>query len=244
MRLWRCLTILCLLGSLACGAAGMASGGAANAEPHDYSRTAAKLELMQGHLIASLENYKLGQTALAQAHAAHPLHEHYSDLPAAFAKEHAELDNMVRDMLARLPQRLGENIDVNVYASHVREATRLLDQVGTILIPAEIRTTSAFQAAVLAHLLEEVAEEYDEAVEEGKVVNLPEYQDAFGFLQRARRLQEQVAAQMQEGDRQQMQALWNTLEEGIPGIMPPSSPKSARAVAAHVNAMIALFKGI
>lgn len=238
----RRLMLLCFLGSFIWAWTITASGGTGKAEPNDYARIAVDLELMQGHLIASLENHKLGQTALAQAHAAHPLHEHYSDLPASFAAEHADLDKMVRETLARLSQSLQEKVDVNAYASLVHDAARLLEQVSMILIPPDIRTTAAFQATVLVHVLEEIAEEYEEAVKDGKVVNLPEYQDAFGFLQRARTLQAPLRAQMTDGDRQRMQALWQTLDEAIPTIMPPSSPKSAQAVEAHVDAVADLLK--
>jgi hypothetical protein len=151
---------------------------------------------------------------------------------------------LVQEMLARLPQSLSAKVDIETYATQVQDAARLLEQVGVILIPAEIRTTPTFQAAVLIHLLDEIAEEYSEAVKDAKVVNLPEYQDAFGFLQRARALREPVSTQMQDSDRQQMLALWTILEETIPSIMPPSSPKSAQAIENHVGALVTLLKGI
>jgi hypothetical protein len=44
------------------------------------------------------------------------------------------------------------------------------------------------------------------------------------------------------GDQQQMQTLWNALEEAIPGVMPPASPKSPQAVQGHVNALVAILK--
>ena len=86
MRQLRRLTVVYLLGIMAVAWYLIASVGTANAEAEAYPQVAANLEFMQGHLIASLENYKLGQTPLAQAHAAHPLHEHYRNLPAEFAK--------------------------------------------------------------------------------------------------------------------------------------------------------------
>jgi hypothetical protein len=244
MHLLRRMTVLCLLGSVAFGWDIMASVGTAASDTDAYPSIAATLELMQGHLIASLENFMLGQTPLAQVHAAHPLHEHYRNLPAGFAKDHRDLDKLLQDTLARLPQILSDKVDIETYATQVQGAARLLEQVGIILIPAEIRTTLTFQAAVLIHLLEEIAEEYAEAVKDAKVVNLPEYQDAFGFLQRARTLGEPVAAQMKIADRQHMQALRNALEEAIPGIMPPTSPKSSQAVERHIASLVTLLRGV
>jgi hypothetical protein len=126
----------------------------------------------------------------------------------------------------------------------VQGAAQLLEQVEMILIPAEIRTTLSFQAAVLIQLLDEVAEEYSEAVQDAKVVNLPEYQDAFGFLQRAGALREQVLTQLKDSDRQHLHALWKPLEEAIPSIMPPLPPKSAQAIESHISALVTLLKGL
>jgi hypothetical protein len=210
----------------------------------EYVRVAARVKMMQGHLIASLENHKLGQTPLAQAHAAHPLHEDYGELPDTFAKAHPDLDKMVRDTLARLPQALGKETETSAYAKQVEAAIQLLDQVAIVLIPPDARKLPAFQAAVLTDLLEEIEEEYDEAVKDGKIVNLAEYQDAFGFLRRAHVVKEQLSGQVKGGDQQQMQTLWNALEEAIPGIMPPASPKSSQVVQGHVNALVAILQRI
>src|SRR3712207_4173143 len=73
--------------------------GFARAEIHEPTEIAAHVELMQGHLIDSLENYQLGNTPLAQAHATHPLHEHYRELPASFAQARPYLDRALREAL-------------------------------------------------------------------------------------------------------------------------------------------------
>jgi hypothetical protein len=207
-------------------------------------RTAATLEMMQGHLIAALENHKRGQTPLAQAHAAHPLHEHYPELPDTLAGEHPALDRQLSEALAHLQQGLGSQAASGDIATQVEAASQLLDQAAGMLIPAEIRRTPAYQAGVLIALLEEVAEEYAEAVRDSKVVNLAEYQDAFGFLQRARALHEPLTARLPAEDRQRLQTLWKVLEGAMPGVMPPASPTASKAVEGHVDAITAVLKRV
>jgi hypothetical protein len=74
-----------------------------------------------------------------------------------------------------------------VFTGKEAEATlQMLDQTLPTLMPADIRNNPRFQSAVLAELIEAVGEEYGEAVEGGKLVNLVEYQDAVGYLQGVR----------------------------------------------------------
>lgn len=204
--------------------------------------TAATLEMMKGHLIAALENSTRGQTPLAQAHATHPLHEEYRELPDTLAKEHPALDRQLREALTQLQQGLGRQATGGDVAQQVEAASQLLDQAAGALIPAETRRAPAFHAGVLSALLDEIAEEYAEAVQDGKVVNLAEYQDAFGFLQRARALREPLAAHLPAEERARLQALWTALEEAMPGVMPPALPASAKAVEGHVSAITTVLK--
>jgi hypothetical protein len=216
--------------------------GAAVAGMERDVHTVAILEMMKGHLIAAFGNYTRGQKPLAQAHAAHPLHEQYDELPDTLAKEHSALDRQLREALTRLQQGLGSQATSGDISRQVDAATQLLDQTAGTLIPAETRRAPAFQAGVLIALLDEIAEEYEEAVQDGKVVNLAEYQDAFGFLQRARALHEPLAGRLAGEDRQRLQSLWKALEEAMPGVMPPASPASSNAVEGHVSTITAALK--
>jgi hypothetical protein len=218
--------------------------GSAVAEMARDVHAAATLEMMKGHLIAAFENFKRGQTPLAQAHAAHPLHEHYPELPDTLAKEHPALDRQLREALTHLQQGLGSQTTSGDVAQKMEAASQLLDQAAGALISAETRRAPAFQAGVLIALLDEVAEEYTEGVEDGRVVNLAEYQDAFGFLQRARALHEPIAGHLPAEDRRRVHTLWKALEEAMPGVMPPASPASAKAVERHIHAITAVLKRV
>jgi hypothetical protein len=235
-RLW---VFLCCCGLLLAWAAPV---GAAEAATERDVRTAATLEMMKGHLIAAYENYQRGQTPLAQAHAAHPLHEDYRELPDTLAKDHPALDRQLQEALTRLQQGLGSQTTSDNVARQVKAASELVEQAAGALIPAETRRAPAFQAGVLSALFDAIAEEYAEAVQDGNVVNLAEYQDAFGFLQRARALHEPLTTRLPAEERARLQTLWTALEEAMPGVMPPASPASAAAVEGHVSAITAVLR--
>ena len=207
-----------------------------------HLRIATQLELMKGHLTSASADYKLGKIPLAQAHAAHPLHEEYKQLPATFQADHPEVDKALREALTRLQQDIAGEGDVAAFVKDVEMALESLDQALRTLIPADVRNTLSFQSAVLAALVGEVGEDYGQAVQAGKLINLVEYQDAFGFLQRVRVLLAQLAERLQPGDRQQMTAhLWS-LQEAMPAIMPPASPTSSQAVQEQTTTLVELLK--
>jgi inorganic triphosphatase YgiF len=170
------------------------------------------------------------------------LHEEYPELPDTLAREHPTLDRQLREALSDLQQGKGSQATSSDVAMQVEAASQLLDQTAGTLIPAETRRAPAFQMGVLIALLEEIAEEYAEAVRDGKVVNPAEYQDAFGFLQRTRALHEPLAGRLPAEDRQRLQTFWKALEEAMPGVMPPASPVSSEAVKGHVTAITTVLK--
>jgi hypothetical protein len=203
---------------------------------------ATTLERMKGHLISALENYRLGQVPLAQAHVTHPLHEEYKTLPSTFPSEHPWLDQTLREAFTRLQQSIGGHPDVAALEAEVNADIRLLDQGLRSLLGTEIFHNPRFRSALSVHLLAKIADEYDEAIKDGKVVNIAEYQDAFGFLQRLRALVEQQADRLSPADRAPIAALLKSLEAALPSIMPPSSPVSAQVVKQRTEELSELLR--
>jgi hypothetical protein len=163
---------------------------------------ATTFERIKGPMISARENYTLGKIPLAQAHATHPLHEEYGEVPSTFAADHPALDTALREALTWLQQGIGAQRDAAAFAAAVDALFQRLDHTLHAVLPVEIRASPQFRSAIMAHLIEENGDEYDEAVKDGTVVNIAEYQDAFGFLRRARALMDQLADRLQPGDRQ------------------------------------------
>jgi hypothetical protein len=115
--------------------------------------TVATLEMMKGHLIAAFDDDTRGQTPLAQAHATHPLHERYPELPDTLAAEHPALDRQLREALTRLQQGLGSQATNGDVARQVEAASQLLDQAAGALIPAETDMPLRFKRAGTDHLI-------------------------------------------------------------------------------------------
>jgi hypothetical protein len=81
----------------------------------------------------------------------------------------------------------------------VQKVNGLLNQTVEIVIPIENRNNNnntAFNLMVVANLLPVVETEYKEAVENGTIKEIVEYQDAQGFVSRAQSIFEQTLPAM------------------------------------------------
>lgn len=128
------------------------------------------LGLARGHLIAFYELYTAGARDMAQTHAKHPGSELYQDMAKGFASRGkpgfaAELEN--------LAEQAAVGSDVTEEYSAVVEA-----------INAHAPSTKpAVVLLAVSEMVRTAADEFDIGVEEdGSVVNMHEYQDAYGFL--------------------------------------------------------------
>lgn len=157
----------------------------ATPDPHGEHATAiqddadlvATLYEMLGHLEASRANLDRGNWTLAQAHAAHPTAEHWASIESALAER--GLTSIHEPLDAYLQAAREQSADAGRANEAAQQAVR--EAIATILQSGDDR--SSLQAAALATLAESVATELAEAVENGQLVNVEEFQDAWGFFQ-------------------------------------------------------------
>jgi len=132
---------------------------------------------MLGHLEASGANLERGNWTLAQEHAEHTTAEYWAAIEPALA---TRCLTAVRSPLdAYFTATRSQSVDSTTHLEAARQALR--DAIAAIAGtgPESTRTL----AAALAELAESIAAEFAEGVENGQIVNLEEYQDAWGFFQ-------------------------------------------------------------
>ena len=132
---------------------------------------------MLGHLEASGANLERGNWTLAQEHAEHTTAEYWAVIEPALATRNL---TAVRSPLdAYFTATRSQSVDSTTHLEAARQALR--DAIAAIAGtgPESMRT----QAAALAGLAESIAVEFAEAVENDQIVNIEEYQDAWGFFQ-------------------------------------------------------------
>lgn len=157
----------------------------ATPEEHEEHETAiqddadlvATLYEMLGHLEASRANLEQGNWTLAQAHAAHPTAEYWASVESVL--EERGLTSVREPLDAYLQAAQEESADARQANEAAQQALR--EAIATVLESSD--DPSALQAAALATLAESIATELAEAVENGQIVNIEEFQDAWGFFQ-------------------------------------------------------------
>jgi hypothetical protein len=140
---------------------------------------AVALAKMKGHLQVSLANWENDNRQLAGLHAAHPV---------------AELWGIVADELEEQGAASSLKEALDTYAALARESENpeevkaahqaVLDAIASAeqALAGEQLEQPVFQGEAIRKLLEGVEEEYAEAVSQGQIAELEEYQDALGFL--------------------------------------------------------------
>lgn len=155
------------------GAAGAEGEGEGAAMATDKASYLAQLMMLEGHLKASAALYAAGEGSQAAVHMKHPHDEIYATLAPMLTAWGA------RDISPEL-NALASTVESGMPVSAVEEAFISLRSAATQAAEAS-RPTLKETLLAAARTLRQAADEYNEGVKDGKVVNAKEYQDAYGF---------------------------------------------------------------
>ncbi len=181
------------------------------------------LAQIRGHHIVALELHRAGDDN-ALTHAGHPNVEIFP----AIEREIAGRDASVAELLKQ---------DLEAVLSAIRskrspdEVSSAIDSARGAVVKAEaalfgtLRTSDAYRGSVVAGLVSSAAHEYEEAVQGGKVAELIEYQDAYGFVRVAEEMYGEIeravkAAGAKEAD--EIKEGFGRLTAALPGPVPPA----------------------
>jgi hypothetical protein len=143
------------------------------------------IEQIRGHLDQALINKESENITLAEAHTLHPIEEIYSSIEDQLANQNSTLNQTLSAALQNLPSS-ATNATLQELKSQIDYVNTLLNDSMQAVVPsAEFSNNPAFNASVVGRLLDVAGHEYEEAVENGTVKAIVEYQDAQAFIYRA-----------------------------------------------------------
>lgn len=203
-------------------------------------RHATALAQMQAHLQASLANWEAGDYEMASVHAAHPVEELW-ELVADELEEHG-VAAPLKEALEAYEALAGEAGQAGQVKVAHGEAITAVQQAMKALVGTGVLEDPAFRAALVAELMEGVEEEYGEAVQNGRVVELEEYQDAWGFLQVAQSLYEPIADEVKAAEAEAAEEIeeeFDVLAEAFPAVQPPATPLAPEEIKEAAGEIIA-----
>ena len=190
---------------------------------------AANVEKCKAHLAVSAELHAKGERAAA-LHASHPIQEIGNKVIGPAARASPELGDQVRAALRRPSAELAGRTTPAQYERVVRETAATLDESVRRVVPERRRSSLAFRARVLADLLTGMATEYDEAYKSGRITQMVEYQDAYGFFNRAQAVYKGLAPALRGKNAElsrELETQLAALAKVLPGLAPPASPMPA-----------------
>lgn len=141
-------------------------------------------EQIKGHLNAAIMNKEAGNNSLAQAHTLHPIAEIYSSIEPLISNANFTLNNTLASNLNQLSQVVNTS-SLDEFDAQSQKINVLLNQTIQQIIPIEAISNSTFKLGVVSDLLSIAGEEYGEAVENGTIKEMVEYQDGQAFISRA-----------------------------------------------------------
>ena len=144
------------------------------------------IEQIRGHLDQALINKESGNNTLAQAHSLHPIEEVYASIEDQLVNQNSTLNQTLSAALQNLSSTI-TTADLQDIESQIDYVNMLLNNsVQTLVVPrSELNNNPAFNASVVGRLLHLAGHEYEEAVANGTIIEVVEYQDAQAFIHRA-----------------------------------------------------------
>ena len=143
------------------------------------------IEQIRGHLDQALINKESGNNTLAQTHSLHPIEEVYSSIEDELVNQNSTLNQTLSAALQNLSSTV-TNANLQDFESQIDYVNMLLNNSVLTLVPSsELNNNPAFNASVVGRLLHLAGHEYEEAVANGTIIEVVEYQDAQAFIHRA-----------------------------------------------------------
>ena len=158
------------------------------------------LEQMKGHLDASIINVQSNNSGLAVAHALHPIEEIVDIINNRLIQTNETLTKEFSGKLNQYVQTVRSG-NLNKISIEKTELEKLLNDALDQSIDIEKRTNRDYMLNVTAELINIASEEFNEAMFNGQIINLLEYQDGQQFIKRAIMLLEESQAFLTDNDK-------------------------------------------
>ena len=142
------------------------------------------IEQIRGHLDQARINKESGNDTLTTAHTLHPIEEVYASIEEQLVSQNATLNETLSVALQDLSSSV-PNVAAEEFGDQVDSINMQLDNIVQTLVPSSDLSNPTFNASVVARLLDIAGHEYEEAVANGTIIAMVEYQDGQAFIQRA-----------------------------------------------------------
>lgn len=192
----------------------------------------AQIAQARGHHLISIELLEAGDRTKAVSHASHPVEEVLPAIEGELKERDSAAAAALRTALQAVSDTAVKGADADELASSMDTAREALDRAERAVV-GELQDSARYRGSVVASLLSTAAHEYEEAVKDGRIAELLEYQDGYAFIRVARLLFDEIADEVRKADAEDAEkavAAFAALEQALPGPQPPATAAAAEDV--------------
>lgn len=182
----------------------------------------AALEEALGHFRALEMNLDEGDTELAITHATHPIAELYDVIKPTLAAADPSLDAEFGMVLEDLKHKASTTVPRAQAQSAIENAKNLVEESRMAVIGADISANATFKLMLMSTLLETSIAEYAEAVENGRITEMAEFQDGSAFVWRAEQILMTIEDDLDHHDYDEFVEYFGEINEAYEMLLDPS----------------------
>ena len=159
----------------------------ADSEREEKLEFAGTIEESLGHFWALELNLDEKNSQLALIHATHPISELYETM-SSHLQNNPEFDSKLEETLLQLQNRANAEVDREEAQNAIEEAKEVLKEARMIVVGEKLSNDPTFKMQLIMGLLETAKVEYEEAVADGMIEEMAEYQDGSAFVWRSQQI--------------------------------------------------------
>ena len=183
----------------------------------------AGLEETLGHFWALEQNLDDGNAELALIHATHPISELYDAMKPQLKAADPALDDKVNTTLLDLKDEASTDVSRSAAQSAIDDAKEVVAIARSTIVGDKLSNDTGFKVALIGTLLETSIAEYAEAVENGVIGEMAEFQDGSAFVWRSQVIFDEIKSDLPEHPAEEIEELYEALETAYDSRSSPSN---------------------
>lgn len=187
----------------------------ADSNRNDKLNFAGTLEETLGHFWALELNLDDKNSKLALVHATHPIAELY-DIMSEHLKDNPSFSEKLRNTLMELQNKANTDVNRSQAQSAIDDAKEIIQEARDLVVGDELNQDPDFKMQLINGLLETAKVEYEEAVVDGIIEEMAEFQDGSSFVWRSHQIYQELESNFDPIDSSRLddyyEYVWNSFD--------------------------------
>mgnify|MGYP006424954985 FL=1 len=174
----------------------------------DKANFASALEETLGHFWALEQNLDDNNAELALIHATHPIAELYESMKPELKIASPDLDVQVQETLMELQHRANTEVSRAQAQQAIDDAKEVVAIARSTIVGDELSQNPEFKMGLIKVLLETSIAEYAEAVSDGVIGEMAEFQDGSAFVWRSQQIFDEIKSEVPTHEAEEIDELY------------------------------------